>query len=105
MVDVLLMRSLLRALTDSIALLIVGDVDLLPSVGPGQVLTDIINSGAVPVVRLTEVFRLAAQSRIITNAKQINEGRIPELSTEEDRIFILSRPPNRKSGFLNCWQL
>ncbi|WP_264996737.1 ATP-dependent DNA helicase, partial [Komagataeibacter intermedius] len=77
MVDVLLMRSLLRALPDSAALLIVGDVDQLPSVGPGQVLADIIGSDAVPVVRLTEVFRQAAQSRIITNAHRINEGRMP----------------------------
>lgn len=87
MVDVLLMRSLLRALPDSAALLIVGDVDQLPSVGPGQVLADIIASGAVPVVRLTEVFRQAAQSRIITNAHRINEGRMPELSAEDGSDF------------------
>jgi ATP-dependent exoDNAse (exonuclease V) alpha subunit len=56
------------------ALLIVGDIDQLPSVGPGQVLADIISSGAVPVVRLTEVFRQAARSRIITSAHRINQG-------------------------------
>ncbi len=66
MVDVLLMQALLRAIPDHAALLIVGDIDQLPSVGPGQVLADLIASGAVPVVRLTEVFRQAAQSRIIT---------------------------------------
>ncbi|TWB01005.1 SF1B family DNA helicase RecD2 [Gluconacetobacter diazotrophicus] len=95
MVDVLLMRSLLRALHDSAALLIVGDVDQLPSVGPGQVLADIIGSGAVPVVRLTEVFRQAAQSRIITNAHRINEGRMPELSAEEgsDFYFVEAAEP------------
>ncbi|MEW9298508.1 ATP-dependent RecD-like DNA helicase [Acetobacter oryzifermentans] len=95
MVDVLLMRSLLRALPDSAALLIVGDVDQLPSVGPGQVLADIIGSGAVPVVRLTEVFRQAAQSRIITNAHRINEGRMPELSAEEgsDFYFVEAADP------------
>ncbi|MFT8421844.1 MAG: ATP-dependent RecD-like DNA helicase [Gluconacetobacter sp.] len=95
MVDVLLMRSLLRALPDSAALLIVGDVDQLPSVGPGQVLADIIGSGAVPMVRLTEVFRQAAQSRIITNAHRINEGRMPELSTEEgsDFYFVEAADP------------
>ncbi|KDU95558.1 recombinase RecD [Komagataeibacter rhaeticus AF1] len=87
MVDVLLMRSLLRALPDSPALLIVGDVDQLPSVGPGQVLADIIGSNAVPVVRLTEVFRQAAQSRIITNAHRINEGMMPELSAKEGSDF------------------
>jgi exodeoxyribonuclease V alpha subunit len=68
MVDVLLMQSLLRAVPDHAALLIVGDIDQLPSVGPGQVLADVIGSAAVPVVRLTEVFRQAAQSRIITSA-------------------------------------
>lgn len=95
MVDVLLMRSLLRALPDSAALLIVGDVDQLPSVGPGQVLADIIGSGAVPVVRLTEVFRQAAQSRIITNAHRINEGTMPELSAEErsDFYFVEATEP------------
>ncbi|MCH4024820.1 MAG: ATP-dependent RecD-like DNA helicase [Acetobacter sp.] len=95
MVDVLLMRSLLRALPDSAALLIVGDVDQLPSVGPGQVLADIIGSGAVPVVRLTEVFRQAAQSRIITNAHRLNEGRMPELSAEEgsDFYFVEAAEP------------
>jgi len=95
MVDVLLMRSLLRALPDSAALLIVGDVDQLPSVGPGQVLADIINSDAVPVVRLTEVFRQAAQSQIITNAHRINEGRMPELSAEEgsDFYFVEAAEP------------
>ena len=95
MVDVLLMRSLLRALPDSAALLIVGDVDQLPSVGPGQVLADIIGSGAVPVVRLTEVFRQAAQSRIITNAHRINEGKMPDLSAEEgsDFYFVEAAEP------------
>ena len=95
MVDVLLMRSLLRALPDSAALLIVGDVDQLPSVGPGQVLADIIGSNAVPVVRLTEVFRQAAQSRIITNAHRINEGRMPELNAEEgsDFYFVEAAEP------------
>src|SRR5690606_33676249 len=63
MVDVMLMQSLLKAVPDTAALLIVGDIDQLPSVGPGQVLADIIQSHAVPVVRLTEVFRQAAQSR------------------------------------------
>jgi exodeoxyribonuclease V alpha subunit len=63
MVDVMLMQALVKAIPDNAALLIVGDIDQLPSVGPGQVLADIIGSGAVPVVRLTEVFRQAAASR------------------------------------------
>lgn len=83
MVDVPLMQALLRAIPDHAALLIVGDIDQLPSVGPGQVLADIIASDAVPVVRLTEVFRQAAQSRIITSAHRINHGSIPDLSKPE----------------------
>src|SRR4029453_3715162 len=78
MVDVPLMRGLLKALPEQAALLLVGDVDQLPSVGPGQVLADIIGAGSVPVVRLTEVFRQAAQSRIITNPHPINQGLMPE---------------------------
>ena len=87
MVDVPLMRALLRALPDEAALLLVGDVDQLPSVGPGQVLADIIASGAVPVVRLTEVFRQAAESRIITNAHRINQGVMPDLGRVEGGDF------------------
>ncbi len=79
MVDVLLMQALMKAVPDKAALLIVGDIDQLPSVGPGQVLADVISSGAVPVVRLTEVFRQAAQSQIIVNAHRINHGVIPDL--------------------------
>ena len=95
MVDVPLMRALLRALPDTAALLLVGDVDQLPSVGPGQVLMDVIASGAVPVVRLTEVFRQAAQSRIITNAHHINRGEMPELTAPEgsDFYFIEAAEP------------
>jgi len=84
MVDVPLMNALLRAVPDRAALLIVGDVDQLPSVGPGQVLSDIIASGAVPVVRLDEVFRQAAASRIIVNAHRINRGELPDLGKPED---------------------
>jgi exodeoxyribonuclease V alpha subunit len=84
MVDVPLMQALLRAVPDSAALLMVGDVDQLPSVGPGQVLADIIASGAIPVVRLTEVFRQAASSRIILNAHAVNEGRMPDIRKPED---------------------
>jgi len=96
MVDVLLMQALLKAVPDKAAMLIVGDVDQLPSVGPGQVLADIIQSGAVPVVRLTEVFRQAAQSRIITTAHRINQGSIPDLnppSTDSDFYFVQAEEP------------
>jgi exodeoxyribonuclease V alpha subunit len=84
MVDVMLMQALIKAVPDKSALLVVGDIDQLPSVGPGQVLADVIASGAVPVVRLTEVFRQAAQSRIIINAHRINQGSIPDLSKPGD---------------------
>ena len=88
MVDVPLLRALLAALPDRAAMLIVGDVDQLPSVGPGQVLADIIASNSVPVVRLTEVFRQAAQSRVIVNAHRINAGRMPELDAAPDSDFF-----------------
>jgi exodeoxyribonuclease V alpha subunit len=96
MVDVLLMQALLRAVPDTAAVLIVGDIDQLPSVGPGQVLADIISSGAVPVVRLTEVFRQAAKSQIIVSAHRINEGVIPDLrkpETESDFYFVEANDP------------
>ena len=96
MVDVPLMHALVKAVPDRAALLIVGDIDQLPSVGPGQVLADIIASGAVPVVRLTEVFRQAAESRIIVNAHRINAGDIPELDPPEaisDFYFVPADAP------------
>lgn len=96
MVDVLLMQALLKAVPDSVALLIVGDIDQLPSVGPGQVLADVIASGAVPVVRLTEVFRQAAQSQIVTSAHRINQGIIPDLSppgADSDFYFVQANEP------------
>lgn len=88
MVDVLLMQSLMKAVPRPAALLLVGDVDQLPSVGPGQVLGDIIDSGAVPVVRLTEVFRQAAESRIIANAHRINSGEMPQWASDPDSDFF-----------------
>ncbi len=77
MVDVPLMAALARAVPPAAALLLVGDVDQLPSVGPGQVLADVIAAGTVPVVRLTEIFRQATASRIVTGAHQINAGEPP----------------------------
>jgi exodeoxyribonuclease V alpha subunit len=95
MVDVPLMRAVLRALPDKAALLLVGDVDQLPSVGPGQVLADIIASGAVPVARLTEVFRQSATSHIVTNAHRINQGQMPDLAPVEggDFFFVDAADP------------
>ena len=87
MVDVVLMHQLLRAIPDQAAVLLVGDVDQLPSVGPGSVLSDIITSGRIPTVTLTEIFRQAATSQIIINAHRINQGKMPVESddTESDQ--------------------
>ncbi len=84
MVDIVLMSHLLRALPTKANLLLVGDMDQLPSVGPGMVLRHLIESQTVPVVRLTEVFRQSADSRIITSAHSVNEGRIPIASKKGD---------------------
>jgi len=97
MVDVPLMASLMKALPNSAALMTVGDVDQLPSVGPGQVLADIIESGAVTVARLTEIFRQAAESQIVTNAHRVNSGRMPNLdvprSDTSDFYFVEAHDP------------
>ena len=96
MVDIMLMQALMKATPDNAALLVVGDIDQLPSVGPGQVLADIIGSGVVPVVRLTEVFRQAAASRIIINAHRINQGVMPDLSApagDTDFYFVPADAP------------
>jgi exodeoxyribonuclease V alpha subunit len=98
MVDVPLMRSVLRALPEQAALLLVGDVDQLPSVGPGQVLGDIIASAAVPVVRLAEVFRQAAESRIIVNAHRINHGLMPDLAPAESGDFYFVDAADAEEG-------
>jgi exodeoxyribonuclease V alpha subunit len=98
MVDVPLMSHLLRALPAHGSLLLVGDVDQLPSVGSGLVLRNLIESGVVPVARLTEVFRQAAHSRIITNAHRINQGLLPELparDAERDFYFVEREEPER----------
>jgi exodeoxyribonuclease V alpha subunit len=79
MIDIRLMADLLAALADGTRLVLVGDVDQLPSVGPGMVLRDVIASGRVPTVRLTEIFRQAAASLIVTNAHRIHDGVEPEL--------------------------
>jgi exodeoxyribonuclease V alpha subunit len=98
MLDVPLMSHLVRALPPNSSLILVGDVDQLPSVGPGMVLRDLIESGVVPVTRLTEVFRQAAGSRIITNAHRINQGLLPELPAkdqESDFYFIERDEPGQ----------
>lgn len=91
MVDVTLMNHLLRALPPHASLVLVGDVDQLPSVGPGMVLRNLIESGVVPVVRMTEVFRQAAHSRIITTAHRVNEGRMPDPDERDGDFFFIDR--------------
>lgn len=95
MVDVVLMSALLKAVPDHAALVLVGDVDQLPSVGPGQVLRDIIGAAAMPTVRLTEIFRQAARSRILLNAHRINRGEMPDTAPDpgSDFHFVPARDP------------
>ena len=96
MVDVVLGYQFLRAAPSEASVIMVGDVDQLPSVGPGSVLADLIASGILPVARLTEIFRQAAESRIVTTAYAINQGRMPNLTTPEgagDFYFIEANEP------------
>jgi len=88
MIDILLMYNLLKAVPDTMTLIMVGDTDQLPSVGPGNVLRDIIDSGCFPVVRLTRIFRQAQKSRIIMNAHRINEGQMPDISNGRNSDFF-----------------
>jgi exodeoxyribonuclease V alpha subunit len=95
MIDAPLMAQFLSALPQGAHLLIVGDADQLPSVGPGMVLHDLIASGAVPCVKLTEIFRQAASSRIITSAHAINRGQVPDLkpASRSDFFFLEASEP------------
>lgn len=102
MVDLMLAHHTIQAIPPKAALLIVGDVDQLPSVGPGSVLRDIIDSGAVPVCRLTEVFRQAARSAIVTNAHRVNQGEMPVFPQgrvqdpgSTDCYFVQAEEPQR----------
>lgn len=90
MIDIVLMNSLIKAVPLKMRVILVGDIDQLPSVGAGNVLRDIIDSGIVPVVRLTRIFRQALTSRIVTNAHKVNRGEMPDTSNgkESDFFFI-----------------
>ena len=92
MVDVFLMRSLLRALKPGTKLIMVGDADQLPSVGAGNVLGDILKSGAIPSVRLTDIFRQSGESLIVVNAHRINRGEAPILNQKGSDFFFERRP-------------
>ena len=105
MIDVPLMHALLKAVPDHAALILVGDVDQLPSVGPGQVLADTIASGVVPVVRLTEVFRQATASRIIVNAHRINQGLMPEWAQDPASDFHFVECVDAEDGVAKILQI
>ena len=91
MVDVLLMQSLMKALPQNCRLILVGDPDQLPSVGPGNLFSDLIRSEAVPTIRLTEVFRQAQESLIVMNAHAVNHGELPELGVKDRDFFFMKR--------------
>ncbi len=90
MIDVILMNNLLKALNASTTLILVGDVDQLPSVGPGNVLKDIIESGCVNVFKLTKIFRQAGESMIVVNAHSINVGEMPRFNEKESDSFLVN---------------
>lgn len=94
MIDIVLMNSLLKAIPQNMRLIMVGDIDQLPSVGAGNVLRDIIDSGEFPVIRLTRIFRQAQTSRIIMNAHRINEGKLPEIYNGADSDFFFNELEN-----------
>ncbi len=97
MVDIVLVSNLLKAIRPGTRLIMVGDINQLPSVGPGNVLRDIIESGTVEVIRLTEIFRQAQESMIVTNAHGINQGRYPVLNAK-DKDFFFAEIPSAADG-------
>ncbi|MGN1313858.1 MAG: ATP-dependent RecD-like DNA helicase [Lachnospiraceae bacterium] len=97
MIDIVLMNSLLKAIPQNMRLIMVGDIDQLPSVGAGNVLRDIIDSGSFSVVRLTRIFRQAQTSRIIMNAHRINEGKSPDISNGKDADFFFMENENAEA--------
>ena len=97
MVDIVLASNLLKAIRPGTRLVMVGDINQLPSVGPGNVLRDIIESGTVEVIRLTEIFRQARESMIVTNAHGINEGKYPVLNVR-DKDFFFADVPSSAEG-------
>ena len=100
MVDIFLMGALLKAVLTGTRLILVGDVDQLPSVSPGNVLKDIINSGCFPVVMLNKIFRQATESEIITNAHRINQGKPVKFTNKKDFLYIERDNANRIAGVI-----
>ena len=91
MIDISLMSALLKAVKPGARVIMAGDCDQLPSVGPGNVLKDIISSGVVPVIRLMQIFRQAQESLIVVNAHRINNGEMPEIDRHDSNFFVLQR--------------
>jgi exodeoxyribonuclease V alpha subunit len=89
MIDIMLMHNLLKAVTQGTRIIIVGDVDQLPSVGPGNVLRDFIESGWIKVIRLKEIFRQSKESMIIVNAHRINEGEMPVINARDNDFYFI----------------
>lgn len=97
MIDIILMNNLLKAIVPGTRFILVGDVDQLPSVGPGNVLRDLIDSGVIPVVRLTEIFRQSRESMIIVNAHRINKGEMPYLNERDKDFFFFDARSQEES--------
>ncbi|MGI6123187.1 MAG: ATP-dependent RecD-like DNA helicase [Acetivibrionales bacterium] len=91
MIDIIMMEALLKAFPWEASLILVGDADQLPSVGPGKVLSDIIESGSIPVTQLETIYRQMEESRIITNAHLINQGKMPSINEEEGDFFFIPK--------------
>ena len=98
MIDIMLMYNLLKAVPDTMKLILVGDIDQLPSVGAGNVLRDIIDSGCFPVVCLTRIFRQAQTSRIVMNAHRINVGKLPDISNGRNADFFFMDMEKEAAG-------
>jgi exodeoxyribonuclease V alpha subunit len=94
MIDILLMNSLVKAIAPGTRVILVGDIDQLPSVGPGNVLKDIINSGTIKVIMLDEIFRQAEESMIIVNAHRVNSGEKPLLNEKDKDFFFIKSIPS-----------
>lgn len=97
MIDILLMNSLLKAINPGTRLILVGDIDQLPSVGPGNVLRDIINSGSIRIVELDEIFRQAEESMIVVNAHRINKGEMPIVNERDRDFFFMGESSTKKT--------
>ncbi len=105
MIDVLLMQSLLKAVKEETFLVLIGDIDQLPSVGPGNLLKDLIDSEVIPVVRLTHIFRQKAKSLIILNAHRVNQGQYPVLNVKQNKDFFFLKEEDPEKAAQKIIQL